>query len=144
MTKKSKKQTIPAKRSDGVERRNILLWLLVITYAAAIFLLSSSPKPPSEGDIGLAIPFFDKIAHFFLYFGFAFMILRAALETGIESAVCFTYLIAILYSFSDEIHQYFVPNRSCDYLDFLVDSLGISISIYLVLTEKHINLMKNS
>ncbi len=33
-------------------------------------------------------------------------------------------LAAVLYSVSDEIHQYFVPGRACRIFDVGVDSLG--------------------
>ena len=32
-----------------------------------------------------------------------------------------------LYGAADEIHQRFVPNRSCDVLDWLADTLGASL-----------------
>jgi VanZ family protein len=31
------------------------------------------------------------------------------------------------YALSDEIHQRFVPGRSCEFLDFVADSLGIVV-----------------
>ena len=71
MMRKAKKRGKKRKemRSEPVERRTVL-WVMVVLYAAAIFLLSSTPKPPTDEDVGLSIPFFDKIAHFMIYFVF--------------------------------------------------------------------------
>jgi VanZ family protein len=44
-------------------------------------------------------------------------------------------LFTSLYGASDELHQYFVPNRSCDFYDWLADSIGAVmalITIYLL------------
>ncbi len=36
----------------------------------------------------------------------------------------FSFAFSIIYAVSDEIHQYFVPDRVCDIADVAVDSLG--------------------
>ena len=50
-------------------------------------------------------------------------------------------LVAALYAVSDEIHQYFVPGRSCRIIDIGIDSLGailsISLHLFIVLIIKH-------
>lgn len=38
-----------------------------------------------------------------------------------------------LYAVSDEIHQYFVPGRSCQISDMLLDSFGVAAGILAVL-----------
>lgn len=38
-------------------------------------------------------------------------------------------LVPSVYAVSDEVHQYFVPGRSCELRDFLIDFCGIAISI---------------
>jgi len=39
-------------------------------------------------------------------------------------------LLAVVFAASDEFHQSFVPNRTCDIFDFLTDVIGILFSIY--------------
>ncbi len=39
--------------------------------------------------------------------------------------------ISLLYAMSDEIHQYFVPGRSCELRDFLIDSAGAFMAVLL-------------
>jgi VanZ family protein len=41
-------------------------------------------------------------------------------------------IICILYGASDEIHQYFVPNRSAEAGDWAADILGVIIAILLI------------
>ena len=38
-------------------------------------------------------------------------------------------LIGVLYGLSDEIHQSFVPNRTCTLSDLLADSIGVIIAL---------------
>lgn len=38
-------------------------------------------------------------------------------------------LFSVLYAISDEIHQYFVPERACQLSDFAVDSAGIVLGV---------------
>lgn len=78
-----------------------------------------------------AISFIRKTAHFAEY----------ALLGSLLSAVCtsfykskaFTLIISqfcgTLYAVSDEIHQYFVPGRSCQLKDMLIDSCGVLFGI---------------
>jgi VanZ family protein len=55
----------------------------------------------------------------------------------------FAFLVIItgfLFALSDEIHQYFVPNRNADILDLVVDFIGITFSlIFLKLIRRVIN-----
>lgn len=43
----------------------------------------------------------------------------------------FVLLIGSIYAMSDELHQSFVPGRMPDIFDFLVDVIGIILSLFL-------------
>ncbi len=107
-------------------------WALTILYAIAIFLLSANPSPPEPGTVlGIEIPYSDKIEHFFLYLLFGALLYTAFLKTesirnGEEHLA---FLVGSIYAFTDEVHQLFVPGRTCDPTDFLVDALGIAAGI---------------
>lgn len=48
-------------------------------------------------------------------------------------------LIGILYAATDELHQYFVPGRSCDFTDWLADIAGLAcgaLIIYIIAMGK--------
>ena len=47
---------------------------------------------------------------------------KKTLPSFVKSACGFA--IAVLYAISDELHQYFVPGRSCELRDVLIDSAG--------------------
>ena len=49
-----------------------------------------------------------------------------------------TIMFAFLYSVSDEIHQVFVPGRTFEYLDILLDLLGTILSILTIILIKYI------
>lgn len=38
-------------------------------------------------------------------------------------------MAGIVYAVGDEMHQYFVPGRSCELRDVMIDSLGVSIGV---------------
>ena len=50
--------------------------------------------------------------------------------------------ICVAYASSDELHQYFVPGRSCELRDVLIDSCGaltgimVSMAIMLIISKK--------
>lgn len=53
------------------------------------------------------------------------------------------YIISIgivaAYSITDELHQYFIPGRSCELRDVLVDSAGAFIALIIVFAAEKIN-----
>ncbi len=107
--------------------RKILLFMPAILYYALIFFLSSISFKSQA-----SIPFLDKGMHlvefgvlgFFLSLGY-FLSLKSSLR--IKSS--FTLASGILLGCLDEIHQYFVPNRSFEVMDMVADSIGIFIGL---------------
>ena len=97
-------------------------FFLLLLYSLLIFLLSSVPG----SDIPSTVSPYSSIFHFILYFFY-----------GITSLLFFrnvrnSIIFASLYAASDELHQYFVPGRSCDPMDLLVDILGILVGTILI------------
>lgn len=46
--------------------------------------------------------------------------------------------IGAVYAVSDEIHQYFVPGRSCEIRDMVLDSIGVAAGVLIMwLWERH-------
>ncbi|UTY25155.1 hypothetical protein E4N78_07050 [Treponema denticola] len=48
-----------------------------------------------------------------------------------QKYVLLVICITVLYGLSDEIHQYFVPNRSSSVYDLLADALGAFLAVGL-------------
>ena len=102
-------------------------WLPPVIWAGLIFTASSLPTrglPP-------LIPHADKVAHFIIY-GILALLLYRALHGERKfrplAAVLLSVLLASAYGALDEFHQYFVPSRSMDILDWMADTLGALIA----------------
>ncbi len=107
-----------------MKRRNELI--ILILYSALIFSISSI----RGNEIPSQVSPFSLIFHFFLYFFYSFAIFMY-FQRPFHS-----YLFGTLYAASDEIHQFFVPGRACDPVDFLTDSLALAVGIILVVLWK--------
>lgn len=95
-------------------------------YAGVIFLLSSWSSPPNP-----PAGFTDKHVHAAVYAGLALLVFRALsrgwMRLGAGIALGTTVLTG-LYGASDELHQYFVPGRSCDWRDLVADVTGAAVA----------------
>ena len=85
-----------------------------------------------------------KIAHFGIYavLGFFIALLLNAYRRIYWHTVIYSALSSLLYSCTDELHQYFVPGRSAQLSDIVIDTLGalcgaVFAIIIIVLVKKH-------
>lgn len=46
-------------------------------------------------------------------------------------SIAVPWLFGTMYAVSDEIHQYFVPGRSCQVSDMMLDSLGVIVGVLI-------------
>ena len=106
-------------------RRPVLLaWLPAILWAATIFLLSAQPTLPQ---IAPGVPNFDKVEHLGGYGLLGLLVilgLRQSCTLTLPKAVLLAIYITSAYGASDEFHQRFVPNRTCDVWDWTADTIG--------------------
>ena len=105
------------------------LWFAgFLTWAVALYLLSSMPKVMPEG--GPEIPHLDKVVHFGYFMGGAFILTTGILLLKGADArrLLRIFLPAVLFvviGLLDEYHQTFTPGRSGnDPFDWLADILG--------------------
>jgi VanZ family protein len=126
---------------EGKEISTYQRWLLyhgpAILYAGLIVTASSIPD--LQGPDLHVVPF-DKVAHFFEYAIFCFLVFRSIsitrLGTRSNQTVLITFLLLAVFSALDEIHQKFVPGRSCDIADFAFDLAGgLLILVYMWLRK---------
>ncbi|MBL8008093.1 MAG: VanZ family protein [Ignavibacteria bacterium] len=103
-------------------------------YCIAIFALSSIPGDNfPEVDFKLS----DKIVHVIIYsilyilFFYSLKNQRKNVKLH-EHSFEFALLFTALYGLTDEIHQYFVPARSCEIYDWFADIAGATI-VYAVM-----------
>lgn len=74
---------------------------------------------------------FRKFAHFTEYCALGFCFTSGFSFSGITSAGIAGGYFSFLYSISDEIHQFFVPERACRIYDVFIDFFGIFFGIFL-------------
>lgn len=137
--------------------RHFRAWFPAIVSAILIFIFSSIPGdvfPPITGDEGI-LPLWienqcplwvihhpDKMVHVALYAIFGWLCFCAILQnrpTPFLQAAFLAFVITSLYGASDEWHQSFVPNRSCDFWDWIADctgSLGAMGLLYPIYRKK--------
>jgi len=79
----------------------------------------------------------DKLIHSGVFGLLAFLCYISIVHLQRENVfsarpVLWTAVICIIYGASDEIHQYFVPNRSSELQDWAADVFGIIIACLLI------------
>lgn len=74
-----------------------------------------------------------KGAHFSIYLVLGILILSYASEFGSISnkMILLSVFLSFLYACSDEIHQLFVPGRSGQFSDVIIDTLGAITGIFI-------------
>lgn len=74
-----------------------------------------------------------KCAHFTIYLVLGILVISLLSEYRVVNfkTVLYVLLIVFLYACSDEFHQLFVPGRSSEIRDVLIDSSGGFIGSYL-------------
>jgi VanZ family protein len=135
----------------------IVSWIAAILWMATIFLLSHQPaNDSSKLSLGLLDFFMQSLsalapqvemhadalhtvvrkgAHFGAYFILGILMLNGLRQVGgrrVKSAVlalCFCFLYAV----TDEIHQLFIPGRSGQFTDVLIDTAGAAAGIGIFL-----------
>lgn len=76
-----------------------------------------------------------KIAHFSIYtlVGLLLMSLLSTYKIEEIKRIYISMIVGIIYATSDEIHQAFIPGRSAQITDVVLDSMGVLFGILLVL-----------
>lgn len=107
--------------------RKYLNFIPVVLWMILIFSVSSIPDLPSN-KIDIIDFIFKKSAHVLEYTILFLLWFRALGNKNPFQAFCF----AIIYAFTDEIHQLFVPGRTGRLRDVGIDSIGMIISSLLI------------
>jgi hypothetical protein len=104
-----------------LEKYSWISWIFVAIIAIAIFYISSLTFGTGSGGFGWITTAYHFLAFFFL----AFFLLPSVVKGKNKGMILVALAIAIMYGVSDEFHQLFVPGRSCNFPDVMVDSCGI-------------------
>ncbi len=100
----------------------VIRWLAVIGWMGVIFAFSSLTGSQVPGRWG-------SLGHFGEY-----AILGGLLLIALDSPERILPAIALAsaYGVTDELHQLFVAGRHCDPVDWLVDTLGAAVGVFVV------------
>lgn len=124
----------------GKINRNVLYYIPWVLFSLAIIYVSHQEKIEFvNGTFYLK----DKIFHLIAYFFYGITIQFALISEENYKRISFIWkiiLIGSLFGLSDEIHQYFIKGRSAEFLDWLADTLGVTLSLLfknLIFNIKH-------
>ncbi len=96
----------------------VVPWLLAAVWAAAIFVVSSRPGSTLPGGYSVQ-------GHLGEYFVLGGLLAWALAERHPwRETIVLAVLLASLYGITDEVHQHFVPMRTPDVVDWILDTLG--------------------
>ena len=135
----------------------IFYWVLVILWMALIFFFSHQPATESsELSLGITEVIVDmvntiapdkdillnqdninflirKAAHFGVYLILGLLVSNGLIFSKISrgKVIYLALIICVLYATSDELHQLFIPGRSGQVSDVLLDSAGSIVGILL-------------
>ncbi|WP_339147928.1 MULTISPECIES: VanZ family protein [unclassified Sutcliffiella] len=139
-----------------------LSWGLVLGWMGLIFFLSAQHGEQSaslsggitetvkvlveqvapQANINVeAISYFvRKNAHFFAYLLLGLLCLNAIRTSGVslKKSAIFALFLSVVYAISDEVHQLYVPGRSGQFSDVILDSAGALTGIGLYLVGRHL------
>ena len=136
--------------------RKILSWAAVILWMALIFFFSAQVAEQSDqlstGITEKIVEAVEKVipgsglvaesmnhvvrknAHFFVYLVLGALAANAFYSSGVRGfkGIAAALVVCILYAVSDEIHQLFVPGRSGQFTDVLIDSAGAAVGSFVI------------
>ena len=79
----------------------------------------------------------SKLAHFSIY-AFLGMLVYLLMRSGyeIKNALSLTFapVVCVVYAISDEVHQLYIPGRSGEVRDVLIDTAGAAVGILITAT----------
>ncbi len=111
-------------------------WPPVILWMAVIFGLSSMP---GNNFPNVLIPGISSIAHAIEYSVLGALLLRGFMYSFPENSrillAFYSVSFAILFGFSDEWHQTFVPGRFCELEDLIVDAISAVLGTLLYIRK---------
>ncbi|GAA0469529.1 VanZ family protein [Alkalibacillus silvisoli] len=125
----------------------VLLWMALIFYFSHQPAEESSELSGSVVDLVISIaPFIEgdsdwvhflvrKGAHFFVYFVLGILVINGLRVSGIsiKRSALASVFICLLYAISDEVHQLYIPGRSGEVSDVILDTIGASVGVLVYL-----------
>jgi VanZ family protein len=118
--------------------RSLALIGPAVGWMALIYVVSAQPTLPTVGEAWLD-RLVKALSHSAEYAILAILVARPALATRSRlsrNQVVPLLGLCFLYACSDEVHQYFVPGRVADVLDVAADTLGASLALLALTSDR--------
>ena len=102
-------------------------------------IIKNMPEPDRTNFIeGTLTTIVRKTAHFSIYallglLSMNFMLTFKRKNCKVDLRCVVALIFCTFYAITDEIHQYFIPGRSCELRDVCIDTLGALTGILLVI-----------
>ena len=116
-------------RTQNNKKWRIIAWVLAIVWAFLIFILSSMPGDSYPDHPG----FLNYLVHFLEYFVLAALLVVGFTDGRLRTKhiIVVAIIFTACYAATDELHQYFVPGRLADVIDWIVDTLGATAGAFV-------------
>lgn len=111
----SERDTVSTRRSDGI-----------IIRTCEFFMGRQLNDKERKMCVEKYVVYVRKAAHFTLYFilGLAYISLLKEFNLDDKKLLIYTIIFVFIYACSDEFHQLFVPGRSGEFMDVIIDTTG--------------------
>lgn len=125
-------------------KKRVFWTFITLILMVIIFLFSSENGEESSKTSGFIVDllkflsswpnlehFIRKCAHFTIYaaLGVSSYLMIGTYSLTRKQSLKWAILLCFLYACSDEFHQSFIPNRSAQFSDVLLDTCGASLTI---------------
>ncbi len=138
--------------SQQMKAFHILLTIMIMVF---IFIQSALPADLSEVESGVIVKMISgllgtdsertsfvvrKCAHFTEYLclgvSLSWTVRDLAVRPGKVPFALSSWIIGTVYAVTDELHQAFVPGRSCELRDVVIDSVGVAAGVLVLFILK--------
>ena len=132
----------------------LILWMILIFIMSSFDAVESGNQSGSIvtfignilniSDVSLLSLIIRKLAHFTKYFVLGVLTINVFKDYKVDNVFIYSLLFCVFYACTDEIHQLFVPGRSGNIMDVLIDSFGslIGCTSYFLLLKKMKKIIK--
>lgn len=108
----------------------VLRWGAAMAWMAVIFVLSAQSSLP---ELTPGLPKLEEVAgHASAYAVLAALLWSALHRSGARRPASWALIFAMLYGFSDEFHQSYVPGRAAAVDDLVVDLIGAALTLLFI------------
>lgn len=112
-------------------KKIFFVWFPPLFWMLLIFLVSARSVPASS-EIFWEDFILKKTAHVIEYAILSLLLYRGFKSSGIRNPYLWSFILAVIYGFTDEYHQSFISGRQSRLRDVVFDTIGALSGLYLI------------